>query len=274
MPVRERRGTRIACIGLALALLAVACGEPLATPAPVFVAVDGSMDMVELVSALASRYEETVENVRFEVAGHGSSYGLTALRGGQVDVAMASWLADDLEGGWQATAIARDGIAIIVHPSNSLDGLGLLQLQDLFSGRAYEWLAVGGSAALGAAQPISREEGAGIRSAFEALVMEDKEVTPRAMLFTSPQAVVEYVAAHPSAIGYVSMAQVTSEVKVLKVEGERPTPETVRQGAYPLTRGLWLVAREPLGAEVQSWFEYCLSPAGQQVVGQSFGRLR
>lgn len=272
MRVWERRTLRMAWVGLAL--LVVSCGEPLATPAPAFLTVDGSMDMVELVRILASRYEPMVENVRFEVTGHGSSYGLRALQSGQVDVAMVSWLSDDLGDGWQATAVARDGIAVIVHPRNSLDGLGLLQLQDLFSGRAYEWRAVGGNAVLGAVQPISREEGAGVRAAFEALVMDAREVTPRALLFTSPQSVVDYVASHPSAIGYVSMAYVTPAVKALKVEGELPVPETVRQGAYPLTRELWLVARKPVGAEVQSWLGYCLSPAGQQVVGQTFGRVR
>lgn len=272
--VGQGRGLGRILFGLVVALLAISCGQPLATPVPVFVAVDGSMDMVELVNALSSRYESTVENVRFEVEGHGSSYGLSALQRGQVDVAMVAWSSGEWEDGVQATAIARDGIAIVVHPGNELEGLGLIQLQALFSGQAYEWLAVGGSATLGAVQPISREEGSGARAAFENLLMGDEKVTPRAMLLTSPQAVVDYVAAHPSAIGYVSMAQVTPTVKVLTVEGVLPTPETVGQGAYPLTRELYLVSRAPVSTEVQSWIEYCLSPAGQQVVGQSFGRLR
>lgn len=272
--VGQGRGVQRIWSGLAVALLAISCGQPLATPVPVFVAVDGSMDMVELVNALSSRYESTVENVRFEVEGHGSSYGLSALQRGQADVAMVAGSAGEWEDGLQTTAIARDGIAVVVHPNNGLDGVGLIQLQALFSGRAYEWLAVGGSATLGSVQPISREEGSGARAAFESLSMGDEGVTPRAMLLTSPQAVVDYVAAHPSAIGYVSMAQVTPAVKVLKVEGVLPTPETVGQGTYPLTRELFLVAREPMRAEVQSWIEYCGSPAGQQVVGQSFGRLR
>lgn len=274
---------------LLLPLLAAACGEPLATPEPVFLQATGSMDVAPLVAELASAYEEGAPLVTIEVDGPGSTFGLQALRAGEADVAMVSWLppggeasdgAWQLEPGWRATAIARDGLAIIVHPDNPLAGLGLLQLQDLFSGHAYEWASAGGPSAggtlagLGEVQPVSREEDSGTRAAFEALVMDDLEVTPRAVLLLSPGAVVEYVAATPNAIGYVSMAQVTPEVKVLEVEGLLPTSETTAHGAYPLSRELWLVTSEPYSEAVRDFVDFALSAAGQQIAGRRYGRIR
>lgn len=251
-----------------------ACGEPLATPVPVDLRAAGSTAMEPLMTDLAMAFSEQFPLVSLEVGGLGTGYGLDALGDGEADLAMVSWLPAGPSTAWRATAIARDGIAMVVHPSNPLAGLGLLQLRDLFSGRTYEWRAVGGRAAQGEVQVVSREEGSGTRAAFEALVMEDHAVTPLAIVAPSSRGVVEYVANHPESIGYVSMAHVTPAVKVLSLEGELPTPQTTGRASYPLTRELWLVTAEPALPEVESLIRFALSPAGQQIVGRRYGRIR
>jgi phosphate transport system substrate-binding protein len=263
-------------VALTLLLLATvsACGEPVATPEPVFLEAAGSTAMAPLVEELAAAFSAQSPRISLEVSSLGTGFGLEALRTGEVDFALASWLPTDMSPDWQATAIARDGIAIVVHPDNPVDGLGLLQLQDLFSGRIYEWTPVGGRAAQGVVQPVSREAGSGTRAAFEALAMGDQAVTPRAVVAISSQGVIDYVAAHPDAIGYVSMAFLTPEVKVLKVEGEQPTPETVERASYALTRELWLVTAGPPAEPVQEFLSFVLSPAGQQIAGRRYGRIR
>ncbi len=270
-------GRGFAALALVLAVLLAACGEPVTTPEPVFLQAAGSMTMSPLVAELADAFNDQSPTVNIEVSGLGTQFGLDALRAGEVDLAMASWLPSGpsrLDLGWRATAIARDGIAIIVHPSNPLDGLGLLQLRDLFAGRSYEWLAVGGRAVQGEVQTVSREEGSGTRAAFEALVMEDQQVTPLAVVIPSGQAVVEHVAGHPQAIGYVSMGLLSAGVKVLKIEGELPTPQSTGRTSYPLTCELWLVTADPPSEAVQDFLHFVLSPAGQQIAGRRYGRIR
>lgn len=262
----------LACFLLVAVL--VACGEPLATAEPVFLQATGSSAMEPLVSDLAAAFGEQSAVVSLEVTGLGTRYGLEALRRGETDFALASWLPDDLDRGWQTTAIARDGIAVIVHPVNRVDGLGLLQLQDLFSGRTDEWEAVGGLRTQGVVQPVSREEGSGTRMGFETLVMAERKVTPLAVVASSSQAVVDWVASHPDAIGYVSMGYLSPKVKALKIEGELPTPETAGRASYPLTREFWLVTSAPPSEAVQEFANFALGPAGQQIVGQRYGRIR
>jgi phosphate transport system substrate-binding protein len=267
------RRARLLLLSL-LAIGLVGCGEPLATPEPVFLRAAGSTSMDPLLVELAAAFHEQHPLIDVEVAGWGTGYGLAALRSGEADLALASWLPAGLEPGWRATAIARDGIAVVVHPSSTVSGLGLLQLQDLFSGRIYDWPGVGGLAAQGPVQTVSREEGSGTRAAVEALVMDGRRLTPLAVVALSSQAAVDYVAAHANAIGYVSMGYVTPEVKALPIEGERPGPQTASRGSYPLTRELWLVSADPPSAAVEDLVEFALSPAGQQIVGQRYGRIK
>ena len=276
MGKRDRRRVTMAAALLWLlpAGLLVACGEPVATPEPVFLQAAGSTSMSPLVAELGEAFGEQYPLVSLDVRGPGTQFGLAALRAGEVDLALASWLPPDLDPDWRPTAIARDGIAVIVHPDNPIDGLGLLQLQDLFSGRVYEWQAVGGTPAAGLVQVVSREEGSGTRSAFEALVLQDLDVTSLAVVAPSSRAVVENVAAHPGAIGYVSMGHATSDVKVLKIEGGLPTSQTVGDGSYALTRELWLVAAKPTPKPVNDFLRFVLGAAGQQIVGRQYGRIK
>ena len=250
--------------------------------------------MAPLVAELAAAFTQRFPTISVQVTGVGTSYGLEALlalparrstassaapaggqgRADEADIAMASWVPPDVPKDWRVTAIARDGIAVIVHPDNSVDGLGLLQVRALFGGRADEWQAVDGRPMPGPVQPVSREEGSGTRAVFEALVMEGWRVTPRAVVASSSQAVVEFVAGHPEAIGYVSMALVTRKVKVLRIEGELPTPDSVVQGRYPLGRELWLVTSDPPSSPEQAFLDFASGPVGQQIVGQRYGRIR
>ena len=98
--------------------------------------------------------------------------------------------------------------------------------------------------------------------------MDGQSVTPRAAIVTSSQGMVDYVASHPQAIGYVSIGYLSGAVKALTIERESPTSEAVRQGSYPLSRELWLVTLDPPPPAVEQFLDFVLSPAGQAIVGK------
>jgi phosphate transport system substrate-binding protein len=218
--------------------------------------------------------------VTVDVQGGGSRLGIALARENRIDIGTASRKPTaederDPETGIKRlwwTAIAQDGIALVVHPQNAVGDLTLPQARDIFFGRILDWEEIGGTP--GEIVVVSREDGSGTREVFEEMVMEEKRVTLTAIVMPSSEAVVEYVARHPTAIGYVSMGYLSSQVKALPVEGVSPTPEDIQSGAYPLTRPLYLLTgQEPMG-EVKAFIEFALSPAGQAVVEQRYGRLR
>ena len=102
--------------------------------------------------------------------------------------------------------IGLDGLAVVVHPSNNIAGLSLVQLRDIFAGRLLDWQALGSDA--GEILLVSREDGSGSRILFETRVMSDERVALTAVVMPTSQDVVDYVAKNPHAIGYVSRAEV------------------------------------------------------------------
>jgi len=227
--------------------------------------------MQPLVEELAQAYTERHKHVTIAVEGRGSLPGIELVRQGEVDIGMASWKESEDTSLW-STPIALDGIAIVVHPQNQVKGLTLLQLKDVFFGRVWDWRDVRGQA--GDILVVSREDGSGTRVVFEELVMQGQRVTLTAVVMPSSRAVVEYVAEHPQAIGYVSMGYLTEEVKVLEIEEVAPTPASVRQGAYHLLRPFFLITRQEPAGEIKGFIDFALSPTGQSIVGRKYGRVK
>jgi phosphate transport system substrate-binding protein len=248
------------------------CGATVTPPAPVYLKAAGSTAMTPLLQDLAAAYHERQPDVTLDVNTGGSALGRELAAAGQVDLGLTSWLPDSPPQGTQATVVARDGIALIVHPTNVITGLTLVQAHDLFQGSLGDWQAVGGASSV--VQAVSREDGSGTRAAFEALVMQGNRVTPTALVMPNSQAVVDYVARDPRAIGYVSMAYVGDKVRAVAVEGLVPNPQNVSRAEYNLTRDLVILTRPDAPGAVRAFLDFILSPAGQAIVGQRYGRVR
>jgi phosphate transport system substrate-binding protein len=248
------------------------CGATVTPPAPVYLKAAGSTAMTPLLQDLAAAYHERQPDVTIDINTGGSALGRELASAGQVDFGLTSWLPDGPPQGVQATVVARDGIALIVHPTNVITGLTLVQVHDLFQGSLGDWQVVGGASS--SVQAVSREDGSGTRAAFEALVMQGGRVTPTALVMPNSQAVVDYVARDPRAVGYVSMGYVSDRVRVLAVEGLVPGPQNVSRAEYNLTRDLVILTRPNAPGAVRAFLDFILSPAGQAIVGQRYGRVR
>ena len=253
-------------------MFVVSCGATVTPPAPVYLKAAGSTAMAPLLQDLAAAYHERQPDVTIDVNTGGSALGRELASAGQVDLGLTSWQPDGPPQGVQATVVARDGIALIVHPTNIITGLTLAQAHDLFQGSLGDWQTVGGASLV--VQAVSREDGSGTRAAFETLVMQGGRVTPTALVMPNSQAVVDYVARDPRAIGYVSMAYAGDKVRAVAVEGLVPSPQNVSRAEYNLTRDLVILTRSDAPDAARPFLDFILSPAGQAVVGQRYGRVR
>jgi len=261
--------SRSAALLVGLVLIAAACAGPqaaISTPATLRIA--GSTSLQPTLNALAAAYQAGHPQTVVEVLGGGTAIGIQELRGKEIDLAAVSWQPEDgeLPDGVQAIPIARDGLAIIVNPQNTITNVTSLQLRALFRGETLDWSAIGGTG--GDPVVISREDGSGSRAAFESLAMGGERVTLNALVMPTSQAVVAYVAAHHNAVGYVSTAVLTDTVRAVPVEEIAPTSAALRSGEYLLGRVLYLYAPQPAPSETQKFVDFMLSQEGQAIVAR------
>jgi phosphate transport system substrate-binding protein len=104
------------------------------------------------------------------------------------------------------------------------------------------------------------------------MAMDNKRVALTAVVMPSEAAVVDYVAQHPEAIGYVSMAGLTPQVRAMTIDDVGLSPQTVESQQYAFVRTLtFIVPTVPYPALLE-FLDFVLSQEGQAIVGQRYGR--
>jgi len=223
--------------------------------------------MDELVGAYQTDHPHVSINVEHAA---NAERAWAALRTGAYDLAAVAWLPEEekLAGELWYRPFARDAIVVVAHLTNPVGGLSLLKLRDIFQGQSLTWADMGGAPI--SVIPVSREDGSGTRWSFEALVMGNRDVTPTAVVAPSNAAVVEFVAATPGAIGYVSTAWLSPAVNIVAVEGATPSPAAVETGRYLLARPFYLAARAEPGGALAEFVEWVSRGNGQEIVKRRY----
>jgi phosphate transport system substrate-binding protein len=226
--------------------------------------IAGSTSIQPFAEVLAEKYMAMKPEVRVAVQGGGSTAGIQAVREGAAAIGTVSRELGEGERDLIAITIARDGIAVIVHPSNPLSDLTREQVRDVFAGTIRDFSAVGGKK--GRIWPVTREEGSGTRGAFQELVMGKSMITPEALVQNSNGSVRELVANDPFSIGFISLGIVDKSVKAVSIAGVAATRENVKAGTYKLVRPfLFVLASEPEGI-AKEFIEFVLSQDSQRLL--------
>jgi len=226
----------------------------------------GSTSVQPFAEKLAEVYMEKRSGLEIPVQGGGSTAGIQAVRSKVADIGTCSRNLKGDERSLHKTVIARDAIAIIVHPDNPVRSLTLDQVRDIYAGKIRQWDEVGGRPE--SIVCVSREEGSGTLGAFRKLVMRNARQSLRSLVQDSNGAVRETVATSRRMIGFISMQLLwlDDRVKGEAVDGVLPTPENATSGRYKLVRPFLFVTDGPpkgIGAE---FIEFVLGPEGQEIL--------
>jgi phosphate transport system substrate-binding protein len=244
----------------------------------------GSDTMVNLALAWAEAYNALHPEVGLAVTGGGSGTGIAGLINGTVNIANASRSikTEEVEAAESngitpvEHVVARDAIAVVVHPSNPVDELTIDQLSDIYQGHITNWREVGGPD-----RPIvllSRESNSGTHVYFLEQVVrrgdkEDGSLFSRdTLLLPSSEGISAEVRQNPNAIGYDGLGYVTPDQKVIAVARRAdsayvlPTVESVNNGGYPIARDLYMYTpAEPTGI-IAAYLDWLRDDAAQAIV--------
>lgn len=279
-------------IAILLLVLLVSCrgtstGEDGSSPSntnSTYIQNKGSDTIVNLALAWAERYQELHPEVRISVTGGGTGTGITSLMNGTVDIANASRAISSEEIAEaervgvhpQQHVIARDAIAVIVHPDNPIQNLTIDQVSRIFRGDYQNWSELGGED-----RPIvrvSRETNSGTHVYFlEDVVRQGNEedasiFAADTLLLPSSEGIISEVGDNPNAIGYDGLGYVTPHVKVLGIAEEAgdefvlPSAATVNNGLYPISRDLYMYTDQNTKEVVRSYLDWIFSEEAQQIV--------
>ena len=104
------------------------------------VVVAGSSSVYPLMEKLKEAYMTLNPDVKIEVQSSDSTAGMTAVKDGICDIGMASReLKDSEKAELKDTAIALDGIAVVVNPKNDITSLTKQQIKDIYTGSVTSW---------------------------------------------------------------------------------------------------------------------------------------
>jgi len=213
-----------------------------------------------VVEDVSKAWEKTGKG-RIDMQPFNTASGLDAVAHGLADVAgSARNSAGGSESDLVFTPVAFDALVMITHPSNSVPNLTVKQLHDIYFGKITNWRDVGGKDA-----PINlyavASPGDGVEYSLRRLIFgrgNQPVAAPR--LYVNTAKLEEAVTLDPNALGVTTLSGVASnsKVKMVSVDGVRPSVSTVTDGSYVLYTPLYLVTNKesPKAAQVTAFMEF------------------
>jgi phosphate transport system substrate-binding protein len=224
----------------------------------------GSTSIQPFADKWAEVFMEKRPGLGVNVQGGGSSAGIQACKSGACQIGMASRELKGDERDLVEIVVARDGLAIIVHPANPVRGAKVAEIKQVFAGDLRNWKYLGGPDR--SITVVTREEGSGTRGAFQELVMGKTRIFKGAITEDSNGTVREIVAHDPHSIGFISLGLVNEQVRALELDGAAANEENIRNGRYKLVRPFLFVSRGELTGAAKEFVDFVLSEEGQVLI--------
>ncbi|MBC7448406.1 MAG: substrate-binding domain-containing protein [Hymenobacteraceae bacterium] len=190
------------------------------------------------------------------------------------------------------TRIAVDGVAVILHPSNPDSLLSVAQVAELCDGTITQWGQLNPENKLGAATVVFDNSASSTRRYVRDSVLSGQQVAATAFATKTHEELIEYVAAHPGAIGFIGVNWISDQddaavrgflkkVRVAALTTKRggataadfvkPYQANValwrirRAPYYPLCRELYVISREGRAGLGTGFASFVAGDKGQRI---------
>lgn len=202
----------------------------------------------------------------------GSTGGVRAVLDGAVDVGLVSRPLSDAEraAGVVAVPYARVPVVFAAHADVADDDLARAELLALYTGERTTWRD-GRPAVV-----LQRESGDSSHRAVDRALPEFETVNAAAWgsgrwrVLYSDRSMQAALLNTQGAVGLLDLGAITAQdlpLRVLRVDGVRPSPEAVAEGRWPFFKDLAFAVRSgPLCPAARSFLEYVSSPDARDVV--------
>lgn len=249
-----------------------------------FPVLDGSTSMVPLGQGIASALlGESREDAAARINFNRTTQSFRNLRDGACDVVIAAEpnasVFTEMEESlfrYEMETIAKEALVFVVNSKNPVDSLTWEQVKGIYSGEITNWKEVGGRNA--PIQAFQRNASSGSQVMMEKLVMgktpmmEAPDTQIPGEMGELIQSVKNYDNA-ANAIGYTvyyyaADMQMAQGLKILKIDGVLPEPQTLQDETYPFVNGYYccISAKAKADSPARQLYNWLVSEAGQTLL--------
>jgi phosphate transport system substrate-binding protein len=224
------------------------------------IAIEGSSTVYPITQAAAELFREEYPEARIEVGGAGTSDGFEAFCQGDTQISDASRPIDAAEEvplckengvGFIEIPVAYDGISVVVNPQNNwATEITHEELKTMWEpaaeGKITRWSQVRSDWPDRELSLYGPGTESGTYDFFnEAIVQNEEEANRQSDVEMSEDdnVIVQGVSGDENALGYFGYSYYVSSrdsLKLLAVDGVKPTTDTIRSGEYLLSRPLFI----------------------------------
>ncbi len=249
--------------------------------------VDASLAIHPLVDSIAADFlGVSEEELEFEYTKTRTSTVYKNLVDGKVDVIFAAEPSKEDLGYAASKGIELDVIpttssafVFIVNSENPIENLTLDEIVKIYKGDITNWKEVGGEDA--EIIPYQRPNGSGSQTAMISLVMKDESFmsAPKIQVEAEMGGLIDAIAEYDNskvAIGYTYFYYANTmykkdTIKMIGVNGVKPSLETIKSGAYPLYTNGYIVIRKDAkeDSSARKWVDAVLSSRGSKIIEEA-----
>jgi phosphate transport system substrate-binding protein len=172
-------------------------------------------------------------------------------------------------------AVALDAFVFLVKADNPVNEITLDDIRAIYTGKLTDWVKLGGPQAV--IKPYQREDNSGSQELMKSMVMKGTPtINAPDMIVMGMMGLINVVGRDPQGIGYsvyyYAMFILPDEkVKLLGVDGVKPTAATIGDRSYPLTSEVYAVIRQDMPADSTAVMlrDWLFTPEGQATIAKS-----
>ncbi len=175
---------------------------------------------------------------------------------------------------FEYTQIGSEAFVFFVHKDNPIDSLSVEQIKDIYSGKITNWSEVGGKKEK--IIPFQRNEGSGSQSMLIRVMGDSPIIEPTTQAAVGGMGgIIEVVADYKNkstSIGfsfrfYVEGIIKNPDIKMIGINGIKPTKENIKNGTYPIITPVYAVTyKDNPNENVHKLINWMRSDEGQYII--------
>ena len=204
----------------------------------------------------------------------GSSGGIKALLGGQLDIAISykEPSDDELSKGLASIEYAKTPFVFVTHKTNKSSNITLQEVADIYTGKKITWsddtpirliLRPAGEASTKILEGMSEDMKKAVQNSFKRSGLN---------IAVNDQENANLLEKLPGSFGAASLCQLIAEkrnLNILSLNGVKPSVRTLADGTYPYFKDLYMITGPRSSPLVRQFIDFVMSSTGKSILSKT-----